>query len=172
MEYEVFDLSEEELEKLRKKAPILLSLYDLPANVFLLSKNKPHCSHKSLSFGMVHFLVEIPNGRWQNFKEACIYERIDAISGQPLDPSDHHWHTNSPQAIRLRYVFETLNVDAEPYEKIIKNLEQFTAELDILLLPFNWRERTELIEKLNTNNPEIQTQINRTAPLLHSQKSE
>ncbi|MDO9399360.1 MAG: hypothetical protein Q7T79_01565 [bacterium] len=112
----------------------------------------------------IDFLFEIESKKFFQYAVECGNQSVDFFSGKPFDPMDYYWEYHSSKKIRFMAATKILQIDNILMKKITEDLDG--SAIDLLLLPFNWRKRKDVLKVINYQDPNFTENISQDAILI------
>lgn len=111
----------------------------------------------------LNILLEVNSEVFQEYAENCYYVGLTHL-GYPFNPTSRYWKKNSPENTHWDAVAESFTIDDLINREINSMLKG--KKLKIIVLPFEWEMNEDVLEIVNSHDPEFSQKIQKDRILL------
>jgi len=112
----------------------------------------------------IDFLFEVEFEEFSMHAKRCEERTVNFINGWPYDPMDCFWEYHSPKEVRFSAIAEVLKIDEHLLREIVEKLGD--SIIDTMMLPFDWKKRSDILEAMNYRDPDFSKNIVNDALLI------
>lgn len=166
------------LEVIKKNCPLFVENFPKDIKIYLFGSRareavapQPANEDSDILDGIfekaqdVDLLFEVDTKTFLHYQQECQNHSLNFFTDIPLDPHDYFWEYFSPKEIRLSAILKILKIDASMMTKIYEAFG-YMGEIDIIILPFNWRKNKQIIQAINSYDRGFSRSLKKDAILL------